>query len=121
MGISSLARAALLRACRVPIRVPRVAAGVRSRIPRRRGAWSHKTNTLPPANVLCIIPSRAALARSAQPRKPATGRRLRGQREEGWVGHGPVLGSRVRLLGRDMGVTLGQRWVEMLEDNTAVC
>ena len=107
MGISSLARAALLRACRVPIHVPRVTAGVRSRILRRCRARPHKTNTLPTANILCIIPSQTALARSAQPSNPAMRRRLRGQREEGRVGHGPVLGSRVGLLGRDVGVTLG--------------
>ncbi len=73
MGIACLAGAALLRACRVPIHVPRAAAGVRSRFPRRCRARPHKTNTLPPANILCIIPSRAALARSAQPSNLATG------------------------------------------------
>ena len=101
------ARSAILSICRV-------------HVPRWCRAWSHKANALPAAKILRLLSSRATMTGSTQRRQPATGRRLRGQREGRCFGHGPVLGSRVGLLGSDVGIALCQRRIEMLEHYAAV-
>jgi hypothetical protein len=106
----------IVRVCRGGrVHVPRAAVNIRSSTPRLHRARSHKTDALATAKILLVVPLRGILAGSAQLRGSAPGGRLRSLREERRLRHGPGLGSRVGLLGSNVGIPLCQRGIEMLE------